>query len=316
MIFSLPFLATNAAQITPLSMDGPSAAEAILFDRAALAPESWLTVWDNIGQAVSRYGPSRVTFHFPVNDCDYCDDMFVRQRLTEAYQRASDLGLHGVVVHANRVRPIAEWQKMSVRDQQHIVIDVLSSIRARQDGTTFLALENMPLMDNYGREIDPSFCYPSDFGILEGTAIGIVWDFCHWASTVHYRQLIGTGNHHPQYYPNLKQDNVHDYQMLGDLLTHIHFSAFLGAAEPFRDAVCREGVLPQEGTAHEALYETFMMRVADLSCMRGSRPPHIVFEVQEVDYTQRMNGKAMIGWASRIFAAQQSACREMLYEPA
>src|SRR5579883_1456443 len=185
MKLSLSFLATNSNQLPLPGIYGNEAVEGVIFNRQDLEDDHWRTVWRSIGKAVEWYGSTNVTFHFPVNESDYVDDSFVLGRLTSAYLKSAEMGLQGLVVHSNRIRKIDRWKDINLVDERKRVTEKLAEI-ANLGGrsNTWLALENMPVMDNFGKEIDPLFSYPNDFRVLNGLPIGIVWDSCHFTNTL------------------------------------------------------------------------------------------------------------------------------------
>ncbi|MCH9608822.1 MAG: hypothetical protein S4CHLAM45_07340 [Chlamydiales bacterium] len=298
MKFSIPFLAKDETQLIPPGILGNEAVEAVLFDRADL--DDWEGAWKTIKKATKFYGHENVSFHFPVNDSDYVADPFVAHRLKEALQRATDLGLHGVVVHSNRIRLLEEWPTIDVKNWQQQVADKLIAIRAAVSGNTWLALENMPIMDNYGIEIDPLFVFPSDFHILKETSVGVIWDLCHFTSTLANLQALKAGRQKKEHYPNIQEVDLLDFVEISDQIVHWHFSAFQGVANPQTGEQCKEGVLPSKSELGEEIYATCISKVMQLE-----KPAHLVFEIQEDDYSVRTNALEMIRWANCQMSLQK-----------
>lgn len=298
MKFSLPFLAKHIDQLPFPGRYQNEAVEAVLFHREDLEKTIWDEAWSNIAKASKLYQPKNVTFHFPVNDSDYVEDFFVAHRLKEALQRASDLGLHGVVVHSNRVRPLEKWKEIQIVDWQQKVINRLIEIREGVNETgAWLALENMPIMDNYGKEIDPLFVFPSDFKLLKDSNVKVVWDICHFTSTFANLKQLSAGLQQKKYYPHVKKMTPFDFVQIADQIAHWHFSAFLGIANPDTGSHCREGTLPKGSELGESLY---------IECLRHiieqKRPvQHIVFEIQEEDYSKRLNGEKIMKWITAYY---------------
>lgn len=294
MKFSIPFLASQLQQLPSRGDYINDCVEAILFNRRDLESPHWEQSWLNIQKAASLYGPAQVTFHFPVNDSDYTQDLFVRQKLQEAFTRACDLGLQGVVVHSNRIRLIAEWSTLHLPTEREKVLETLENIsRLATTNTTWLALENMPIMDNYAIEIDPLFVYPEDFQSLMNTKTKVIWDVCHFSNTQANVEKVFSGGFDRKSYPNLKKIHPLDFLQIQERIVHWHFSAFLGVADPSISQTCKEGVLPSESTLGEAYYQTVLQAIAQIA--RPSQ--HVVFEIQELDYTNRMETRRMLQWA-------------------
>ncbi len=279
----MPFLASNAAQLQATKGRGISAVEAVIFNRTDLADGPWHSVWKNIENAVRAYGPEQVVFHFPVNDCNYVADVFVRQRVEEAWQRCGDTGCAGMVVHANQVFPFAHWQSNDIAQARLRVVDVLADVlRQTEPGphSCWLGLENMPLMDNLGKEIDPTFVFPEDFDVLEGTQIGITWDHCHYSNALMNAQQALEGKQSKYWYPNLRQAGLLEFQMLESRIVHWHFSAFEGLANPETGATCREGFPPELSTLGEEPYAEILKEIMS----RSTRKRLMTLEIQEDNY--------------------------------
>ena len=294
---SIPFLATDIKQ---LPRDNSSnAVEAVIFNYEDLENSTWDQVWRNIKFAVKKYGASNVTFHFPVNNSDYVSDRFVEERLYSALNMASDLELRGVVVHSNRIKPIQHWQNIDLVNERSLVVEKLHSVRERAISNTFLALENMPIMDNYGIEIDPLFCFPADFHLLLEINLGIVWDICHYSNTLANIQEVLDEKQNRDYYPNFRVAKPGDFVALGDKISHWHFSAFKGIANPDLKTTTREGVLPSESYFGEEYYKQYLMFMKQV--MRINQ--HIVFEIQEDNYYSRRKVYRMVDWFQKNFDA-------------
>ncbi len=287
---SIPFLATQLKQIVLGA--GNYCVEATIFNREDLENKSWELVWKNIEIVTQMVGSHNVTFHFPVNNSDYVADSFVKDRLSEGLQRASDIGLHGVVVHSNRIRTLSQWPTINLQSERHQVIDTLLTIRSQNISTTWLALENMPVMDNYGIEIDPLFCYPQDFKDLQGQTVGIVWDLCHFTNTIATISQVIQGQQNKKYYPNVQDCHFESFLDLKDQIVHWHFSAFQGIPNPDTGEHCREGVLPWESTLGEMLYGQLWQAIYQ----NYRSDQHVVLEISETNYEKRTQVQQMIQW--------------------
>ncbi|MFU7502427.1 MAG: hypothetical protein ACE1S7_03045 [Candidatus Tisiphia sp.] len=294
MHLSIPFLATDIKQL-PKANIGNNCVEAVVFNREDIIDNnSWQKIWHNVQLATTIYGNKNVTFHFPVNHCNYVEDCIIKDKLLESYQRASDLGLWGIVVHANQIKSIKEWQQINIEGYRQIVIDVLVEIKDSFNSFTWIALENMPIMDNYGLEIDPTFIYPSDFLRILNTPIKIVWDICHFTATIANTKEVIAGRHEIKYYPNLKTElNISDLDTICSHITHWHFASFKGVAKPDSTEYCQEGILPEYGTMNVEIYEDFLDYI-----IRNNFQQHIVLEIIEENYENRINAKKMIEWVN------------------
>jgi len=295
---SAPFLATDIRQLTALSGVDIGCVEAIIFNREDLEDRPWQIIWSNISTACDTYNAENVIFHFSVNDSDYTDDPWVRIRLKEAYERVSDLGISGMVVHSNRIRPIPEWQRINLNTEREKVVTVLNDLLSLHSSQRpWLGLENMPVMDNHGIEIDPIFCFPHDFKILNGTNIGITWDICHYTNTLANMEKLYNGSHLPCHYPNSRIAQLEDFSMLENKIVHWHFSAFAGIANPDTGEKCHEGVLPEVSALGE---ETYISSAKLMKKMLKS-DQKITLEIQEKNYViSRRNFEKMAAWLTAV----------------
>ncbi len=287
----MPFLAKDLKQA--VFLENLQGYEATIFNRQDLEEETWNLVWQNIESLQSSNPNSEITFHFPVNNSDYVNDLFVRSRLKEALQRASDLGLRGVVVHSNRIHIISEWTNLDLEAERLKVLDVLNNVyEMAATPHTWLALENMPVMDNYAKEIDPLFCYPQDFNQVFDLNIGIVWDVCHYTNTISNIREVVEGKQSQKFYPNFQQVGYLDFMRLKDKIQHWHFSAFKGIANPEEGTHCKEGVLPEASELDESIYTSILNEISQMDNTQRL----MVLEIQEIDYTVRHNFKKAFEW--------------------
>ena len=310
LTLSVSFLATDVLQLPAPLAYGNRAVEAILFTREALAQPEWLKAWRAVESAAVTYGSEYVTFHFPMNGCDYVAEPFVYGRLVEAYGRARDLGLHGVVVHSNRIRPIEDWLDISVTAERARVVDCLNEIRQRHPTSgPWLALENMPLMDNYGSEIDPLFCFPADFDAATASGISIVWDVCHHTNAVATRRL-DLGEPLASIVADAARPTVGsdwmEFARLAPHIEHWHFSAFQGFASRENGTICSEGASPVAATLDEVLYANLLRIITGIA-----RPgAQVVLEIAEHDYRARVVLPTVVKWIEDVLLQRNARERE------
>ncbi|MDR3179666.1 MAG: sugar phosphate isomerase/epimerase [Holosporaceae bacterium] len=286
---SLPFLSFVREQI-PFreKLLGNQCTEAIMFNAQDLFGSHWEMTWKNIAEATYYFSPSNVTFHFPVNNSNYCDDRVILDKLKESYQRACDLGLAGIVVHSNCIRDIGDWSEVSLPDLRKRVADTLHQVKNSVENSqnTWLSLENMIIMDNFGKEIDPLFLYADDFQVLD-ESIGVVLDLCHFFYTVTVSHMLLDGRLDKKHYPNVRPCAYGDIKKFKSI-RHCHFAAFRGIAIPFTEQHCREGMLPEEGDIDENLY------YEALSYLNKKFSGHLVLEIQEDDYAIKSRSRLLI----------------------
>jgi hypothetical protein len=292
MKFSVPFLATDVSQLPTPKQYGQDAVEAIIFERKDIEGDQWDLIWKNIEKATQIYGGQQVSFHFPINYCDFVNDPFVRDRLIEGLQRATDFNLRGIVIHSNQIEPDL-WHNVDLTAKREKVLDSLLDIRAKVKGKTFLGLENMPVVENNSDTMDPLFVFPCDFEALRGTDISVVWDVCHFAKTLFCVDEVLGGKQGIRYYPNMRDVDQMDFLSIRDLIVHWHFSAFLGVANPEKGIRSEEGHQPFDSTADETLYQAIVKKILT----SASPEEHMVFEIQEKDYCNRVEVPKTIKWA-------------------
>lgn len=298
MKFGLSYLATSKEQLEAVLNSSARCIEGVIFDRSDLQDDRWKRVWNVMERAAQSVERKRLSFHFPVNHSDYVSDSWIRMRLEEAYQRVCDLGIAGVVIHANRIRSIEEWQRLNPSDDRARVIEALSAVKSRGSGS-WLALENMPLMDNDLREIDPTFVFPKDFKDLHGTGVSVVWDVCHYFNSVATVRAVNEGAMPREIFPNFNETpGLLGFAALGEQIAHWHFSAFEGIPNTILGTRSTEGHLPWTGTWCETPYREALKAMStlldDSTC---------IFEVRESDYTKRDNGNAAIEWARNVLTS-------------
>ena len=292
---SLSFLATDSRQLPKPGAYGNNAVEAVIFQREHL-DDAWKSAWDNTAKAVSLYGNRFVTFHFPMNDCDFVDNPEIFQRLCEAYRRASDLGLSGLVVHSNKIKTVKEWNRLDIVEERLKVVDALMKVCSKVETKgTWLGLENMPLIGNEGYELDPLFCFAEDFKVLPDE-ISIVWDVCHAVSSIMYTKLLDESSDFSGLRLRPARPKDFDFKIALPSIRHWHFASFRGVNNPVRGTSCFEGVLPSEGTPDPKIFEDILGIIKSSS----ATDTNVNFEVQENDYSNRRRGPEIIEWAKQI----------------
>lgn len=303
MRFCFPFLATDWSQFDSAWADEGHGAEAVLFDsRDVLDPERYALVETNLRRAHEHLG-SRLLFHFPVDSANYVDDLAVRDRLWACLDLAAELELGGVVLHSNIVEAVRSWDRSRAQDARRRFVEFLPELSRRVEGAPmWLGLENMPIMGNYGRDMDPTLVFPADFEGLCGGNLGITWDLCHWSYTVYVVQQLRSGAlDEAEHYPHLLQADFLDFARLHEHIVHYHFSAFRGLARVDGGGAkqCREGVAPWEASVPETIYEQMLAEMP-----RAARADTTTFEVEELDYRERPRTRAVMAW-----------CRERMRSP-
>jgi Xylose isomerase-like TIM barrel len=300
VILSVPFLAKDLRQFDPALVERGHGVEASLFDgRDVLDAATWGSVRSNLEQ-VMRHRPACTTFHFPCNDADYVADHAFRDRLRDVLRVAVDLGLQGVVLHSNRVARTAEWRTRDLAAERQLLVDALDDVTGVLDGSdTWLGIENMPVTGNDAQELDPLWVYAEDMLPHCLGQVGITWDVCHYAYTVHVSGGLAAGviDQDARDYPNLRDLGPGVAPLvppaLAGRLKHGHLSAFRGLADARRRTTCEEGRVPWESDVPEDRY------VDALHALRAGGVEAVTLEVTEEDYLRRINLPRMLDWCER-----------------
>lgn len=295
---SVSFLANDISQMPLPNAYGNNSIEAISFNRDDLTDEKWDLVWKNIKLACKTYSSENVTYHFPINNSDYVEDGWVFEKLVDAYRRAINFGLSGVVVHSNRIKTFDEWKSLDISVERNKVLEKLNNLVKIINNTssTWLALENMPIVGNSGYDIDPIFCFVKDFSQLpEG--IGIVWDVCHAVSTVEYLHAHKNSRLKEDLVLRTCNDEYFDFTSIRNKIRHYHFAGIRGINDPGSKTICIEGILPAESSVPEIIYKKFIKLISE-----GSFERTINFEIQEDNYYKRENAPKIMEWVKKCLA--------------
>lgn len=303
MILSVPFLATDLAQLDRALVDRGCGVEASLFDAADVMDAGrWALVRRNLAAAADE-APEYLTFHFPVNDADWVTDPAVRRRLLEAVTYVADLGFQGVVLHSNRIAGIETWRARELAVERSLLGEAVAALRRELKGSeTWIGLENMPVTGNDAIDLDPLLVYPEDFADLCQGLVGITWDVCHYSYTAHIGELLaaGTLDHPRSDYPNLREPQPGDSEqrLVPDAvvphLKHAHLAAFTGVADRRTAILCEEGQLPDDGNLPARRYRDALLD------LRAAGTPAVTLEIQEADYTCRSQARIMLDWCEAV----------------
>lgn len=305
MILSIPFLATDVAQLDRGLLAEGHGVEATLFrGEDVMDDDRWALVRRNL-RAVAALSPPSLTFHFPVEDADWVADAAVRDRLLEALDVVGELGFHGVVLHSNRIASHEVWRARDLERERDALGGALAALARRVESSSlWVGLENMPVTGNDAVDLDPLLVYPEDFAGLCGGPVGVTWDVCHYAYTTYVGESIAAGSlDHADDYPHLRlpvratgATQLVPSTLHGQL-RHAHLSAFTGIADRRRRTTCTEGELPGAGPVGEQRYADALL------ALRAASVRAVTLEVQEVDYTRRRRAPEMVAWCRSVLGA-------------
>lgn len=145
-VWGFTFYALDLEQIPLQFIKMFGKAEAILFSDNDLKTENWNKVWENISKVASIMGSENISFHFPMDNCDYINNSFIAERLIDAVKRANEIGIKKIVIHPNLRYTIKEWTYIDREKMKKILFDFIKRI---DKGKVLLCLENMPPIRKY-----------------------------------------------------------------------------------------------------------------------------------------------------------------------
>ncbi|MBD7912891.1 TIM barrel protein [Clostridium cibarium] len=293
------FYAPDDTQMDSKARKAIGRIEAILFSRQDLEDTNWSIAWKNIKKASKIYGENNVSFHFPVDDCDYIYDKFVRSRLIEAINRSADLGLRLVVLHANQRLLLDEWKNVDVSSMRINFINELYNIVDKTDKGMVIGLENMPPIGNRNDDADPLFIFPSDFKDIDHPRIKITFDINHYFNVVATMEEAKNNRSLKEKMPSFYGDcDYMDFQKIQDKIIHWHFSGFDNIANPLSNQICREGCCPWESKkVREDKFKEAARFIIENNKVDDERS--VIFEVQDKDYSHRINVLKTANWFMR-----------------
>lgn len=288
-VFGFSFYALNIAQATEDLINDFGKVEAILFSRDDLSDEKWEIAWKNIKEMVDIKGKENVSFHFPMDNCDYVNDNFVRNRLEDAVRRANKLGIKKIVIHPNLRYQISEWKYIDRNKMRDILYEIVSNIKSDK---TLLCIENMPPIGNKYDDGDSAIIFMDDLT----NGCNYTLDICHYFNVVETMKKTDKEKAWKEVLAEIKVCDYFDFLDKLNYIKHFHFSAFREIANPFENQVCIEGVLPNDSCVDEDIYKLAMKIIYEDAV---SNDKSIIFEISEEDYTNRKNIFKMLEWAKK-----------------
>ena len=289
-IFGFTFYALDMEQTSPKLIAEFGKIEAILFSDKDLEDENWEKAWENISIISDIIGNKNISFHFPMDNCDYINSEFVKNKLLDAIKRANKLGIQKIVLHPNLRYKIGEWQYIDRLKMQNKLFSFIKNI---DKGNVELCLENMPAIGNKYDDADSAILFETDIK----DDINYTWDICHYFNVVKTMILACKDNKWKKILPDIRECKYLDFIKNLKNIKHYHFSAFETIANPFTNQICREGILPSEGCVEEKYYKEALKFIYD-DAIKNDKS--IIFEVSEEDYYKRINIFKMLEWAKKV----------------
>lgn len=289
-VFGFTFYALDLKQVSDLLLKSFGKAEAILFSEQDLQDSSWEKVWTNISKIVDILGGDNVSFHFPMDNCDYINSDFIKNRLIDAIDRANNLGIKKIVIHPNLRYKISEWQYIDRLKMQKTLYNFINSVDSNQ---VTLCLENMPPIGNKFDDADSCILFASDIS----SSINYTWDICHYFNVVKTMEIAKNNNNWNNILADIQICDYLDFTNYLKNIAHYHFSAFEKIADPFKNEICQEGVLPFESCVSEQLYID-ALKIIYADALKNNKS--IIFEISEKDYYHRDNIIKMLDWTKKV----------------
>jgi sugar phosphate isomerase/epimerase len=288
----LTFDGVRGEQIEQRWLSDVGGLEAYVFDGTDLAEEEgWRRLEGNL-RTLSDAGAPRLTMHFPTENADWVNDRRSFDTLLRFCDLAAATGVDGIVLHANQFVQQDAWLDFDVRAARERVVARLAKLDEYMVGMpAWIGVENLPIIGSEGVDYDSVFVQPDDYlPLLElkSDRIGATWDVCHWAVTWTTLAAIGQLRQHPAPLPPLALPPLP--------IRQIHFASFTGHAMPFWPNACVEGVPPQQGDIDPARLGEMLLAAVDAAPGEVG----IVFEVQEADYTRRVNCWQTLDWFDSV----------------
>lgn len=293
------FYALDATQMDKKVQNTIGRIEAILFNREDLRQEHWDKAWENIKKAVNMYGNYNVSFHFPVNESDYINDVFVRNRLIEALKRGADLGIRLIVLHSNQRLLLDEWKNINIQKKRSHFINELYNIVNKADKNIIVGLENMPPIGNLNDDAEPLFLFPSDFKSIDHPQIKITFDINHFFNVIATMKTACNDKAFKNKLPIYSDDcDFFDFEQIKDKIVHWHFSGFHTIANPIINQITKEGCCPWESrVVEEDKYAKAAKFIIENNKIENQKS--VIFEVEDCNYSNRINVLKTVDWFKR-----------------
>ena len=265
-IFGFSFYACDESQFSSDLFERFCKAEAILFSEKDLENSRWETAWRNIQKVASIIGNTNLSFHFPMNNCDYVNNRGIRQKLLDALIRAESIGLSKIVVHPNLTYSIPEWRYLDRTKMRTVLHSTIESIMKEAKTAIPLCIENMPPIGNLCDDADSAILFTSDFSPM----FLYTFDICHYFNVVETMNRAKTDGNLRHYLAEVQECSFLDFIDVLPLIAHYHFSAFDRIAYPPTRQFCHEGLIPQQSNILSEQY-TSAIRIIANDCIRHNK---------------------------------------------
>ena len=237
------FYALDLEQVSQKLISNFNKAEAIIFSINDLLGNKIEKIRANIDILGKIIGHKNISFHFPMNDCDYVNDTNVFNYLKLCIEMCDDLGLKTLTIHPNIKYLLNEWHGKNIDYLKNKLFDRLYLATEFSKGLT-LCLENMPPIGNRCDDADALILFDSDVKNMSTDKLKFTWDICHYFNVVETMEKSKIDDDFRKVLPRYKECFHMDYLNIIDEIHHWHFSAFDVIANPLTNQFCNEGIIP------------------------------------------------------------------------
>lgn len=278
------FYALKIEQVSEKLLNNFSKAEAVLFSKKDLLCENFILAWQNIERIGLDIGFENMSFHFPMDDCDYIHNDHAFGIFTECVKMCECYEIPIIVIHPNVRYLIGEWKQKNIQYLQAKLFDRLYQATALCEKVT-ICLENMPPIGNEYNDGDILFL--NIYDVIDKTTekLKLTWDINHYFNVVETMKIAISNPELRNFLPRYFNCDYFDFKYLIKEIYHWHFSAFNKIANPFNKNICGEGIIPESNLYKEAL-----------NVILNESHGNIILEINEVDYTKRENIYKMKNW--------------------
>lgn len=290
-VWGFTFYALDLKQIPLQLIQKFGKAEAILFSDNDLRTENWNQAWENMSKVANIIGNENLSFHFPMDNCDYINNELIKEKLIDSIKRANQIGIKKIIIHPNLRYKISEWNYINREKMKVILFDFIKKIN--MNNNVLLCLENMPPIGNQFDDADSAILFASDIN----EKINYTWDICHYFNVVRTMSEAYNNKEWNPFLAKIEQCDYFDFKEKLSNIKHFHFSAFENIANPLKKQICKEGILPSQSCVSESYYKK-ALQIIYKDAIENNKS--IIFEIAEENYCKREKIIKMLDWAENV----------------
>lgn len=288
--FAAPFLLSDLSQIPHTLIDSHQLSlEGAVIDADNFREESyWRLITSNIQKVKEQLPGSLLSLHFPTTNANYLESKEVEEYFIRFLNLAIDQGIHTVVSHSNHIETYDQFDLSKIDASRRHYLSFYERLDGMLENKQLnVCIENMPVIGDHGVDFDSIFVFPEDFADFDFRHLKVTWDICHWSVTCSMLQTLSNFSSRV----HVQAPKFDNFYALRENIGHIHFSSFNGLAYPLDNAVCHEGIPPQEGDINPSVLN---------DCLKELRSwPQdltVVLEIAESSYLNRIKLTETIAW--------------------